>query len=199
MRKEAIHRTWSFYAINQNVEKLIIDQNPNYFSFMNYYPLPTLWRSNNSHARSHLPRRSIYFSPQWAVQSGHSLCTMEMWSHDVNCRYGNGNFSFMNTRMAVSPKSVIKQSYHLERTFLWLGWHWKGAKKRKKLEMVISTSSGHGHTSVTLCINRVMCGMQIYVLNNDYQQSNAFSLHNVSLVVHSYWDLPSQRNNAFTF
>ena len=49
--------------------------------------------------------------------------------------------------MAVSLKNIIKQSYRLERTFLWLGWHWKGAKKQKKLETVISTSSGCGHTS----------------------------------------------------
>ena len=133
MTKGTICRTWSFYARRQNVQKTDIGEKPNYFSFMNYYPLPTLWWSNNSHARSRLPRRSVYFSPLRAVRSGHSLRTTEVWSRDINCRYGNGNCSLTNTRMAVSPKSVIKQSYCLECMFLWLGWHWKGAKKQKKL------------------------------------------------------------------
>ena len=114
---------------------------------MNYYPLPTLWWSNNSHTRSRLLKRSAYFSPLWAVRSSHSLRTMEVWSRDVNCHYGNGNCSLMNTWTAVSPKSIIKKRYCLEHTFLWLGWHWKGAKKWNKLETVVLTSSGRGHTS----------------------------------------------------
>ena len=53
------------------------------------------------------------------------------------------------------------QSYRLERMFLSLGWHWKGAKKRKKPETVVSTSSGRGHTSCDFMhkINGVKCGM----------------------------------------
>ena len=34
----------------------------------------------------------------------------------------------------ILSKSFIKQSYNLECMFLSLGWHWKGAKKRKKPE-----------------------------------------------------------------
>ena len=69
----------------------------------------------------------------------------EVWSCDVNCHYGNRNCSFTNTWTTVSLKSVIMQSYHLKSTFLCLGWHWKGAKKWKKLETVVLTSSGRGH------------------------------------------------------
>ena len=52
-------------------EKLITGENPSYFSFMNWYPFPTLWQSLNSHERSRLPKRNIYFLPLWAVQSCH--------------------------------------------------------------------------------------------------------------------------------
>ena len=83
----------------------------------------------------------------WAVWSCHSLHTTEAWSRDVNCHYGNGNCSFTNIRKTILLKSFIKQSYRLEHMLLSLGWHWKGTKKRKKLETVVSTSSGHGHTS----------------------------------------------------
>ena len=50
-------------------------------------------------------------------------------------------------KKTILPKSFIKQSYHLERVFLSLGWHWKGVKKRKKTETIVSIRSGRGHTS----------------------------------------------------
>ena len=152
MRKGTILCTWLFYAISQNVQKTITGDLVSWITI-----LPTLWRSNNSHAHFRLPRRSAYLSPLGAVQSSHSLRTIEVWSCDVNCRYDNGNCSFTDTQTAVAPKRVIKQSYRLERTFLWLGW----------LEMVVLTSSGRGHRSVTLCINRVTCGIRRCLLNND--------------------------------
>ena len=97
-----------------------------------------------------------------------------MWSRNINCRYGNGNCNLTNKRTTVPHKSNLKESYCLECVFLWLERHWKGAKKLKKPEMVISTRSGRDHMSVSLCINRVTYGIRRCLLNNDYQQSNAF-------------------------
>ena len=180
-------------------EKLITCEKPNYFSFRNYYPSPTLWWSNNSHARSRLLRRSVYFSPLWAVRSGHSLHTMEVWSRNVNCRYRNGNCSLMNTWTAVFPKSIIKQSYHLECTFLWLGWHWKGAKKRKRLETVVSTSSGHGHTSHDFMHKRSYMWYTEMLTQQWLSTIKHIFLWTMFRWWHTYRDVPSQRNNAFSF
>ena len=108
IRKGTFYRTWSFYAINQNVQKNWSQVKIQIF--MNYYPLSTLWWSINSHARSCLPRRSVYFSRLWAVRSCHSLRTTEVWSRDINCRYGNGNCSFTNAWKTILLKSFIKQA-----------------------------------------------------------------------------------------
>ena len=107
--------------------------------------------------------KAVIHCVQW--RCGHVMSTVAM---------ATGTTASRILEKTILSKSFIKQSYHLECMFLSLGWHWKGAKKWKKPETVVLTSSGRGHTSMTSCINGVKCGIRRCLLDNDYKQSNVF-------------------------
>ena len=164
--------------------------------------MPTLWQSIHSYVCSRLPMRNTYPSPLWAVRSYHSLHTMEVWSCATSTVAMAMGTAASQILKQLFQRSVIKQSFHIKH-ILWLGWHWKGAKKWKMPETTISTNGGHGHTFrdrdfVHKQTHVWYTEMLIYltvIINNQMR----FSLNNVSLMAHVYQDVSSQSKSSFSF